>query len=122
MNIVLEYKDGHKEVYKSTNSLRGLRRNGQRPVTAYIPEDLDTETRVNIATILHPSTGHVKPLHTTLDKYIELGDRLEPLLKNEATGETMVRKDGVTYVYNELLDGTTLDKDSALDKYPEYFI
>jgi hypothetical protein len=122
MNIVLEYKDGHKELYKSTNNLRGVKRNGQRPVTAYVPENLDTETKVNVATILHPSTGHVKPLHITLDKYIEVGGYIEPLLKNEATGEIMVRKGATTYVYNELLDGTTLDKDSALKKYPEYFI
>jgi hypothetical protein len=122
MNVVLEYKDGHKEIYKSTNNLRGIKRNGQRPVAAYIPEDLDLEAVTNVAAVLHPSTGKLKELHTPLDKYIELGNRLEPLLKNEATGETMIKKDGVTYVYNELLDGTTLDKDSALAKYPEYFV
>jgi hypothetical protein len=121
MNIVLEYKDGHKEVYKSTNNLRGINRNGYRPAVAYVPEEYitDPETAANLICTV---TEGIKPLHTSLDKYIELGDRLEPLLKNEATGETMVRKDGVTYVYNELLDGTTLDKDSALAKYPEYFI
>jgi hypothetical protein len=121
MNIVLEYKDGHKEVYKSTNNLRGVKRNGQRPTVAYVPEDCiaDPETAANL---IHAVTEGIKPLHTTLDKYIEVGGYIEPLLKNEATGETMVRKGATTYVYNELLDGTTLDKDSALKKYPEYFI
>jgi hypothetical protein len=121
MNIVLEYKDGHREVHKSTNSLRGVKRNGQRPAVAYVPEDYVTNPETAASLIGAVAEG-IKPLHTTLDKYIEVDGYIEPLLKNEATGETMVRKGATTYVYNELLDGTTLDKDSALKKYPEYFI
>jgi len=122
---VWEYEDGYQYAYNS-EVVRGLQRNGKRPIKVYTNRDT-VHIKEALLMALHPEKSQgIHPMYSPLGKYIECGRTLRQIWKNNTNNKEVIfpadDNDVNPIWYDAIRDGKHLDKDSAMEKYPEMFI
>lgn len=123
--LAFGYEDGH--IQKSSETFRGIRHKGQRPVDLYVDKTVDNQTVALALHALHPAAdpGYVY-LYTGTETYVIKDGIPQELLRYTFDTEDKERyvhlQDGSKILYEEHLDGPALSQDEAKEQYPEWFI
>lgn len=112
----IETKQGH---------VKGLRKDGNRPAVIYYEPNVDKFVKYNMLhAAVNPVSGRVVPVLTSLGQYVHMKDgKLWEVHRHKFDEDKLYLVNGEDFrMYDKYLDGNILDKDSALDKYPELFV
>lgn len=118
--VAFEYEDGSWEEY--SYQPRGVVKAGKRPITAYVVEMRPYQQHM-ILMYLQPMKGEIKDLYKPTNKYIIQDNELKELKAHALSNELFIAQTNKSMLkYEEHLDGVVINKDEAMEKFPEYFV